>query len=915
MNMARFKDLLRKALDKTKLVQVERMVHPSNAAPNTQKKWVKPESVQNSDAVLSHGNLLDKAHPALKNKPKSAVGQKTPTPAGNTETSKITPPKSWQKLMAKQKGKSTAGTQPPKTEQKPVPPEKQEPKAEAKPKPKKKPETAAGKKQEPNPEVEQTLPETPEPDTYAGSKPLPRPEVKPPINRADVNAIGKREMNAAQLGSVLASIRSDGDENALTDAVAENAREKNYVKLLNGITDKELLRKIVYTGIIPEDDGAAVFVSDKLYRHNKAMQESPPDYKRDHSINSRIGSISVTLSGWYNNVDAIRVKEALNQTGIAGADFVFRTTFPAESAMILGSMTKGNRQVLANSDTMWFRETDKTSPENLFHNVRTYFGSKGQSGSEAVHTLIEHIAQTEPSLAVECSEWLAEYDKIMTACGGDDERMNMALRNTFERVQDEFSAEEYNTIVGGVLKLYGASLSDGGDTVFDGDYTQISQEDGLRMTYSTTGSLERQAVISNVITAVTSAQYSETLMDGTDGAMKTSTKANISRNLKCVPVRSLEQFRDMQDYVTNTLDTANARETNPHYTQAQRCQIAGRAYDATEFFSKDPSPVLDLFRSIVSAPAALSDNAKHKDSTLPVAEYVRGMRGTPDTTEGIPDFGSDDLLGLRAMAFTRAGCSLESIMGDQYAKLKEEAEFPEEEKGGHLYDERKIVIRGAYRMKNSVQEDRFNERRKQDGNPKTMKVWHGTGYGAGSGIISEGFKIGGVHKASGSTLGEGAYVGKSSGKVIPYAATGCAYGSEIMELQYDGDGYSKGDYADGIIMTMKMSRGKVCRTAHSISGARGMNKNCGGDADVVILPAGHGYKGWEAVAADADLVCPDVIFDAGLRYKVGPAQMPSHYKNIYRLDEYGPKMGTKTNATGPHSLISHYISKLDGRSR
>lgn len=214
--------------------------------------------------------------------------------------------------------------------------------------------------------------------------------------------------------------------------------------------------------------------------------------------------------------------------------------------------------------------------------------------------------------------------------------------------------------------------------------------------------------------------------------------------------------------------------------------------------------------------------------------------------------------------------------------------------GSEMYAERHVVVRGAYEIRNSVLEEQFDARRAADGAKQTQTVYHGTGFAAGCAIIHDGgFKTRGVTSHSGQTLGPGVYVGRSTGKVIPYASTGQCYAAELAELMYEKDDYSQGGMADDVIFRMRMSSGKKKVTAKSISGAHNANKNCGGSADVVELPAGHGYKAWEAVASSSDLVCPDIMVDTGLRYKYITAGI--HSKNMSGLTSYGPAMAAKTN--------------------
>lgn len=921
--------ILRKAMNTSKLILVQRVRHDKTGDHIT-KKWVKPDEVQKTDAVLENKQLLSKDHPALKNKPKpegspaaklnpmaklaalkakkaqagapkpKAAPTKPASPKKPEASSKMNPASAGKKVPAKPSGSPEEAGTGKMPQPKPAAPKKQAAK-------KTKPKQPAQKKPEPSKAKPQ--------DTYA--KTPQTAAAKPPIIRSDVNALGRDKMSDAKIRTIMDSVRADGDAAALTDQIAENSREKAYISLLNTISNPQTLKKIIYTGIIPEDAAATSFMENKLYERYSQIRNAPTQISGSR-LNSINATISSAIAGYFPDTQKYIVKNALDTTSLAGADFVFRMTYPAESTMILGSASRGNRQVLANSDTMWYKHMDKTSPEHLFGTGK-WFAKKGQSAAQGMKELIRHIGASEPTLAQECAEWEKEFTEIMAVCGEDTDRMNLALNNTYDRVADKFTPTEYNKIVGGVMKLYGASLSDDGNTVFNGDYTQLSSADCLRMTYTTTGTMERQAVMANVMNAWHVMRFSQEICPGQKTTWNnhpgSNSAANVKRNLQALHTLGLNDFRDMQAYVSNTVDRPSTKESNPNYTRSMRTQIAGRAENGDKLFSKDPSPVLDAFRHVVESASSFYQGAK---TELQHEAYnPKDMKKAEEFDT--PDFGDDELLGLRAMAFTRATCSIQSVTGSAYNKIKAEVEYKEEpakynKKGKHLYDERRIIVRGAYKLNNSVMAEKFEERKQKDGVTKTDMVYHGTGFGAGCSVLHDGeFRIKVSGSNSGATLGAGVYVGRSSGKVAPYASTGQCYAAELAELMYENDDYSQNDFADGIIFQMRMSKGKHHFTAQSISSAYSHNKNEGGSADVVSLPAGNGYKAWEAVVSDSDLVCPDIMVDAGMRYEYVLSGI--HSKNISRLSMYGPNLARRTNRKDHNSLMDAYIKQLNSRNR
>lgn len=450
-----------KALDKTKLVLVQRVRH-DKSGDHVTKKWVSADKVKKTDKVLQTVPFSVKL-PDAKGKPGGPVNPMA-------------------KLAATQKKKASAKKQTPAASKSTEKPEAAKPAAakkktsEAAPGPAAK-KSAAGKK----------------PDTYAKTEPAPK--VKPPIVRTDVNALGRKNMSESKISTILESVREGDTGSPLTVKVAENAREKAYVSVLNTITDPGTLHRIAYTGIIPEDESAARFMETKLYERYAQMKNAPKRLS-ESELESASRSIREVLKRYFPGTTVHAVDNALNDTSLAGADFVFRLVYPAESTMLLGSMSRGNRQVPANSDTMRYWEEDKTSPANLFGTGKWY-AAGGGSPADGMHRLLGHIADHEPSLATEAAAWADEFTQVMDACGNDSGLMNLALNNTYDRVSDVCTPDAYNTIVGGILRLYGASLTDRGNTAFDGDYNQLSAADCMRLTYSETGTPERRAVMTH----------------------------------------------------------------------------------------------------------------------------------------------------------------------------------------------------------------------------------------------------------------------------------------------------------------------------------------------------------------------------------------------------------------------------------
>lgn len=905
-----------KALDKTKLVLVERVRHDKTGDHIT-KKWISADEVKSTDAVLENSNLLAAGHPALKNKPKSSHTAMPNMSALNKLKAKqlAAKPKVVKKPAVPKPPVKKTGASKPADKPKPAPKKPDVPEQSASPKPPTgKAASGSGKASAMvKPQAKKQTAKAKGKTDAKTKKTVPAPEPpkpKPPIVRSDVNALGRADMSAAKIRTILDSVRSDGNADALSEDAAMNAREKAYIKVLNTITDTDTLKKILYTGVIPEDPSATQFMESKLYEHYREITDAPkqPDGYTVQTV------LHKAIEPCFPGVSASSLISAAKGDGLAGPEFVFRMAFPAESAMILGSSTNGNRQVPANAETMSYYDMCTTSPAKLFETGRWY-ASKGQSAADGMRALVQHIADSEPSLSEECKEWQNEFNEVMDVCGGDMEKMNLALNNTYKNVSDVFSENEYNRIVGGVLHLYGASLSDGGSTAFDGDYTQLNAADCLRMTYSTTGTMERQAVMSNIInafqtTSFTSTVYAEHKVAGFRNTPTQNTKTNVQKNLGALRTTSLDQFKALQEYVTNTVDVPSSKEFNPNYTRAKRMQVSARAENGHEIFTKDPSPVLDAFRRVVSGAASYTGN----DGKMKAEDYDPSTL-KPARIVDTPEFGPDELLGLRTMAFTRATCTISSVSGSAYDKMKRKVEFVEEgtpdKPTSHLYPERRLIVRGAYKIKNSVMEEKFDARRKADGAKSTKNVYHGTGFSSGCAILHDGqFRFNASLKSCGQTLGPGVYVGKSTGKVAPYAATGLPYGAEKAELMYDGtDAYSQNDFADGVIFGLRMSPGKKSTVVKSsIPAARAKNRNCGGGCDVVEY---KGYKAWEAVVSSSDLLCPECMYDVGVRYTdVGQF----HSKNVSNTSVYGPNVARKTNKKD-HSLIDSYIKKLSYRDR
>lgn len=281
-----------------------------------------------------------------------------------------------------------------------------------------------------------------------------------------------------------------------------------------------------------------------------------------------------------------------------------------------------------------------------------------------------------------------------------------------------------------------------------------------------------------------------------EGSPMTSKQINdsVKKNISETPLLSSKRIQDLKDYVDENgedtksyVDSNNMAKTN-YREQFGKVAKAGeyRVLKNTDISSFNGTPIYDMFveqlQSIaVKCPQNKNSRIKTDDDVKSVVS--KNLNYVPYSSDKqAKELTGSALKAAREDAMSKINCTLASATKSDYSSIDSRVKHDwDKEKrnssGKRLYGHISFVNHGVYEIKNSKQQDTFEETKKKTGG-KVTSLFHGTDFRGGAGILgvtggwlipkdsSDAARMG--IKYAGGMLGRGVYLADLAGKSAGY---------------------------------------------------------------------------------------------------------------------------------------------------
>lgn len=242
----------------------------------------------------------------------------------------------------------------------------------------------------------------------------------------------------------------------------------NYITLLNSIKDEDLLKTIAKAGIIPEDDTAKSFLTNKLwseYSQTIRKKSNTPassnglcrynyDYQGGYMLRDDLLQVfNPIFKGMSKKaIDKALFQSTKSKDGCYGinAQSDLALVYPREFFSYRRTDTQTNSCISISEFLMATRGFSTYAGDNcdtLGIKAGSYDTVKYDPSKEGFNIVLDHIASQQPELSDKCEELKEKYSKLMETCDGNISQVYQILQSNsdlkyYERTKERIENYE-----------------------------------------------------------------------------------------------------------------------------------------------------------------------------------------------------------------------------------------------------------------------------------------------------------------------------------------------------------------------------------------------------------------------------------------------------------------------------------------
>lgn len=240
--------------------------------------------------------------------------------------------------------------------------------------------------------------------------------------------------------------------------VGATERQKNIINLLNNVSDPEELKLYKSIGIVAEDDDAKAFIKGKLkprYDEWKTGHAPNSGGSQASSSTSFGQGLSDELNSTFKGIPKKALKEVFTK---------FHNNFSMYGMLYprMAFRTSSSNKLSVNLDVADRDWGDKNTIEGVLRLTTSFFSGYNTDGTKIINdsynldqctkdydpkkegflSVLNHIAKQDADLKDECDRIAGIYDSMMSKVGYNHELLNQVLKNRYSTITQEIKTFE-----------------------------------------------------------------------------------------------------------------------------------------------------------------------------------------------------------------------------------------------------------------------------------------------------------------------------------------------------------------------------------------------------------------------------------------------------------------------------------------